>query len=325
MGQYYKQITLEERCRIRGMQEMGLSKSEIARRLGRNRRTIQRELARNSLKSGYKPDRADTMAWVRRLRGPKCVRHSQLGNYVVSRLAMGWTPEQITGRLRLEGSDHRLSHESIYRFIYSREGRRERLSRYLPRRRAKRGPRRRKGGKAPNIPDRTPLAMRPKEAENREQAGHWEGDLIHFAAKRDILLTLQERKSRFWIMKRIPRRDAETTAQAISQALAPFPEPLRRTITHDNGGEFARHLQVTRQTGMPAFFCDPHSPWQRGAIENGNGRVRRDLPRKTNLSHYNDEDFEDMAFIYNTTPRKCLGYQSPIEAILNLKGAALEL
>lgn len=329
MGLHYKQINLEERCRIRGMKEQGISITRIAQALGRDRRSIQRELSRNSNANGnYEPATAHRRSWARRLRGSKIERCNRLHTIVTSSLAMGWTPEQISGRLQLEQGGPVISHESIYRFIYSASGRDQKLSRYLPYHHTKRGYRKRKGERRIPIPDRVPIKQRPQEANNRSQLGHWEGDLVHFTNKGDILLTLQERKSRYWLMERVPRRDSQTISDAIVSALEPFPEHLRKTITHDNGGEFARHKKVEQLLGLPAYFCQPHSPWQRGSVENGNGRLRIDLPRKTKLSNYSHQDIQDLAMLYNNTPRKCLGYRTPAEVISNKiksEGAALEM
>lgn len=326
MGRHYRQIDLEERCQLRGMIEQGFSITKIAHHLGRDRRTIQRELSRNSTAKGeYKPDTASRFSWARRLRGSRCQRCSQLHETVTSSLAMGWTPQQISGWLQHKHRDAVISHETIYRYIYSPHGRQLKLSRYLPHHHAKRGYRRRKGERRIPIPDRVPIDHRPQEANDRSQLGHWEGDLVHFTNKNDILLTLQERKSRYWIMQRVPRRDSETVSNAIIDALHPFPSQLLKSITHDNGGEFAKHKAVEEKLGLPAYFCEPHSPWQRGAIENGNGRVRIDLPRRTKLENYTDRDIQDLALLYNNTPRKCLGYRTPAEAIINEIGAALEM
>ena len=269
MGKHYNQIDLEERCRLRGLMEQGFSMTKIAHYLGGDRRTIQRELGRNaSAKGEYKLNTADRRAWARRLRGSRCERCSQLHETVTSSLAQGWTPQQISGRLRLERGEPVISHESIYRYIYSPHGRRLKLSRYLPHHHAKRSYRRRKGERKISIPDRVPIDRRPQEANDRSQLGHWEGDLVHFTNKSDILLTLQERKSRYWVVHRVPRRDSETVSKAIIDALQPFPKHLLKTITHDNGGEFARHKAVEEKLGLPAYFCEPHSPWQRGAVKN---------------------------------------------------------
>jgi transposase, IS30 family len=207
---------------------------------------------------------------------------------------MGWSPEQIAGRMELEGSEHVISTESIYRHAYSPGGRRAGLPRLLAQRKPRRGRRRRNGAREPAIPNRTPIHQRPTKAHLRSQFGHWEGDLMHFRRQRDILLTLQERRSRLTLARRLLSKDADGTADAIAAELSRLPTGARRTITHDNGGEFARHEAVTNQIGLRAYFCDPHSPWQRGSIENANGRLRRDLPRKTSLGGYSDADIDDV-------------------------------
>src|SRR5512138_3687849 len=319
MGTRYSHLTLQERCRLRGLMEMGLGRSEIARRLGRHRATIHREIRRNRCVDGYRPDSADRRAWARKLRGSRIGRSIRLRTYVEDRLAMGWSPEQIAGRMELEGPEYTVSVETIYRHAYSPAGRRAGLPRLLAQRKAKRGRR------EPSIPNRTPIHQRPTKAHLRSEFGHWEGDLMHFRRQRDILLTLQERNSRLTLARRLRSKDADVTAEAISRELSGLPARARRTITYDNGGEFARHEAVTEAIGLRAFFCDPHSPWQRGGIENANGLLRRDMPRKTRLSDYTDNDVDDVIWNLNSTPRKCLGYRTPIEAFAANLGVALEL
>lgn len=148
---------------------------------------------------------------------------------------------------------------------------------------------------------------------------------MHFRRQRDILLTLHERRSRLTLVRPLLSKDADAAAEAIVAELGGLPARARRTITHDNGGEFARHEVVAEAIGLDAYFCDPHSPWQRGSIENTNGRLRRDLPRETSLADYTDADIEDVIWNLNATPRKCLGYRTPIEAFAANLGVALEL
>jgi len=306
------------------MMEMGLPKAEIARRLGRDRSTIHREIARNRCADGYRPDSAARRAWARKLRGSRIGRSTRLRAHVEDRLAMGWSPEQIAGRMELEGGEHRTSPESIYRHVYSPAGRRAGLPRQLAQRKARRGRRRRTGRREPAIPNRTPIHQRPTKAHLRAQFGHWEGDLMHFRRQRDILLTLEERRSRLTLARRLLSKDADLTAEAIVAELGALPARARRTITHDNGGEFALHTAVTAAIGLCAFFCDPHSPWQRGSIENSNGRLRRELPRRTRLADCTDADIDDVVWNLNSTPRKCLGYKTPLEAFALNLGVALE-
>jgi IS30 family transposase len=203
MGTRYSHVTLEERCRLRGLMEIGLSPGVIARRLGRHRATVYREIRRNRCVDGYRPDSADRRAWARKLRGSKIGRSTHLHTYVGDRLAMGWSPEQIAGRMEREGSEHALSAESIYRYAHSPAGRRSGLPRLLAQRKSKRGRRRRNGRREPAIPNRTPIHQRATKAHLRSQFGHWEGDLMHFRHQRDILLTLQERKTRLTLARRL--------------------------------------------------------------------------------------------------------------------------
>jgi IS30 family transposase len=325
MGTKYNHFTLDERCRMRGLMEIGLGPGEIARRLGRHRGTIYREIARNRCAAEYRADSADRMAWVGKLRGSKIQRSARLRDYVGDRLAMGWSPEEVAGRMELDAMNDTVSAESIYRYVYSPAGRRAGLPRYLAQRKAKRGRRQRNGRREPSIPNRVSIDQRLAEADARIAFGHWEADLMHFRRQTDILLTLHERCSRLTLAGRLHSKDATDTADAIIDKLAALPSTALQTITYDNGGEFARHERVKDAIGLRAYFCDPHSPWQRGGIENANGRLRRDLPRKAGLHGYSNKDIESIAWNLNSTPRKCLGFKTPIEAFASQLGVALEL
>src|SRR5512132_3300772 len=260
MGTRYSHLGLEERCRLRSLMEMGFGFGEIARRLGRHRSTIHREVVRNRCIDAYRPDSADRRAWARKLRGSKIERSTDLRACIEDRLAMGWSPQQIAGRMELENAEHGVSAESIYRHVYSPVGRRTGLPRQLAQRKAKRGRRRRNGRREPSMSNRTPIHQRPTKAHLRSEFGHWEGDLMHFRRQRDILLTLQERKSRLTLAHRLRSKNADVTADAISRELSGLPARARLTITYDNGSEFARHEAVTEAIGLRAFFCDPHQP-----------------------------------------------------------------
>jgi transposase, IS30 family len=325
MGRRYEQLSLGERHALFRLHEAGAAVSEIAGRLGRHRSTIYRELRRNRRADGdYLPETAQRFAWARRLRGSRIERLSRLGALVRDRLAMGWSPEQIAGRLRRERSEHAVSHEAIYRFVYSPVGRRGRLHRCLCRAKARRGRRARKSRRAPMIGLRAPIRWRPSAASSRSQFGHWEGDLMHFRRQRDALLTLHERKTRLTVAAPLPSKSADLTAGTIIARLAGLPRRARRSITLDNGGEFARHDRLERELGLRACFCDPYCAWQRGGIENANGVLRRDVPRHATLSHYTAADLDDLAWAFNTTPRKCLGFRTPLEAFAQQLGVALE-
>jgi IS30 family transposase len=298
---------------LRGFLEMGLGVREIARRLGRHRSTVHREIARNGrVDGGYTPEGASRKAWARKLRGPRILRSTRLRAWVEDRLAMGWSPEQIARRMELEGSEHRLSTESVYRHVWSPEGRRAGLPRRLAQRKRRRGRPRGRTGARVFIPNRVSIHARPPTADLRSELGHWEGDLMLFRGK-DALLTLQERRSRLTLARRLHGKDARRTAQSIVAELGPLPPPARRTLTHDNGGEFAKHARVTEQTSIAVYFCDPGCPGQRGSIENTNGRLRRALPRGLDLAHTPDADIRRLVRNLNTTPRKCLGWMTPLE------------
>ncbi len=317
MGKQYGQLDLDERIELSRHHDAGKARREIARIMGRHPSRIGRELKRNTLpKGGYKPASADRMTLSRRRRRSKIERLSPLGDQVRDHLAMGWSPEQIAGRLRLEGSQHRVSHESIYRFIYRWPVRREKLHRYLTRAKATRGRRYFKRRREP-IPGRRTIHERGQAIDDRSQFGHWEGDLMQFRTQRGNLLVVIERKTGLTLADGLPRKTAEATAAKLTGLLSGLPAAARRSITFDNGSEFAEHDKLERELGLQTFFCDPHAPWQRGSIENANGILRRDLPRKTDLADYSEQDIQDLVWANNTTPRKRLGYRTPAEAFLH--------
>ena len=325
MGSKYDQLDIDERYEIYRLQEAGKSFREIGRLMGRCASTISREVHRNALpKGGYKPASADRIAWSRCRRVSRIERLSPLGDYVRDRLAMGWSPEQIVGRLRLEGSEHGVSHESIYRFIYRPKVRGEKLYRFLPRAKATRGRRYFKRRREP-IPNRRPIAQRPEIVASRNEFGHWEADLMQFRTQRGNLLTLCELKSRFTLTAPLKTKTALETRKAVRGTLGDLPARARRSITIDNGSEFAGHRELENELGLHAYFCDPHSPWQRGTIENTNGLLRRDMPRKTNITDYTPRDIDDITWCLNSTPRKCLGFHTPAEAFLENLRVALDM
>jgi IS30 family transposase len=325
MGKHYTQLDIDERYELYRLHEAGKAPGEIATMMGRSASTVSRELKRNSLpKGGYKPASADRIALSRCRRLSKLERLNPLACHVHDRLAMGWSPEQIAGRLRRDRSEQVISHESIYRYIYRPKVRGEKLHRYLPRAKASRGRRYFKRRREP-IRNRRSIHERSEGAENRHQFGHWEGDLMQFRTQRGNLMTLCERKSRFVITAPLKTKTAVETGKALRKVFRCLPEPAKRTVTFDNGGEFAEHQVLAEETGVQAFFCDPHSPWQRGSIENTNGIIRRDMPRKTDISNYTHADIDELTWAINSTPRKCLGFKTPAEAFLENLSVALEM
>jgi transposase, IS30 family len=327
MGERYRQLSLSERIEIYRLHAGGKSLRIIGRRLGRSASTIGRELERNSTATkvwpgGYDAGRAHRLAMRRRWADPrfKLVRQPDLRALVKDRLAMGWSPEQIAGRLTLEHGRTVISHESIYRFIYHRTALKDYLHKLLPRRKSKRGRFARRGGsQVDRIRHRRPVAERAQEAADRQTPGHWEADFMLFARHGQSLLVLHERHSRFTLVHRPPNRMAEPTAKAIAKAIEPFEPALRRTISFDNGSEFARHYRLTDQLGIETFFCDPHCPWQKGGIENAIGRLRRTLPTRTDITQSTEHTIRQAIASYNATPRKCLDFKTPDEAFSKLQ------
>ncbi len=320
MGEQYGHITLEERCEIARRLQTGETQGQIAAALGRSASTISRELKRNRMAQGYKPAQAGDLAWARRWRGSRLERNEQLQLEVLGRLAQGWSPEQVSGRLAREAGKKILSHESIYRFVYAQIRRTNDFAwrHYLPRGKFKRGFRGGKGGSpALHIKHRISLDNRPAEAADRKQAGHWEGDLICFSAYGQVLLAAHERTSRLMLLARQPTKEAEPVAQTLKTWLEPLPETLRRTITFDNGTEFAAHAQL-HELNVQTFFCEPHAPWQKGGVENAIGRLRRQLPRKTNLDKLSSQEIVSCVQRYNHTPRQCLDFRTPAEVFIQL-------
>jgi len=225
----------------------------------------------------------------------------------------------VAGRLARDNGKPVISHETIYRFVYAQIARTKDYSwrQYLPRGKSKRGWRGRKGGSpASFIAFRRPVHERPAQAKDRRTPGHWEADLMLFKTYGQAILTLHERHSRLLIAIRPPGKAAKPIARAMRNMLAPLPEPWRQTVTFDNGTEFAYHYEL-HKLNIQTFFCDTYSPWQKGGIENAIGRMRRSLPRKTDLVSLSKDRFVELVQAYNNTPRKCLDFQTPAERFWN--------
>jgi IS30 family transposase len=334
-------LSLFEREEIAIWWVQGVSMREIARRLGRSPSTISRELRRNASTRGQKwAYRATTAQFhaERRLPRPKIAKlaeHEQLREYVQDKLTGSgrWSPEQIARRLVLEFPDDesmRVSHEAIYQALYiqGRGALRRELTACLRTRRAIRKPRRgreNRGGKR-IIPPEIMISERPPEIEDRAVPGHWEGDLV-IGANSSAVATLVERKTRFLMLVPLPRladvsqgekgwtgRGAETVRDALAAAVQTLPAELRRSLTWDQGAEMGRHAELKIAADIDIYFCDPHSPWQRGSNENTNGLLRQYLPRGTNMWAVTHDELTEIAAGLNGRPRKTLNWKTPAEA-----------
>jgi IS30 family transposase len=320
MGTKYDQFTLEERCEIAHLQANGCSIRQIAAALGRSPSSISRELKRNrGQQAGYGPAHAQQRAKARRWKGSKLDRNTALREEVLDLLSKGWSPEQVCGFLERQHGKRALGPETIYRFIAAQIARHKDYSwrRYLPRAKAKRGRRGKRGGSSVlHIAQRIPIAERPAEIGDRSIPGHWEADLMLFAKYGQAVLTLHERSSRLLIAAKPQSKAALPIAAAIARLLQPLPAELRQSVTFDNGTEFARHYELHR-FDIATFFCDPYAPWQKGGIENAIGRMRRTIPTKTDLARISQRHLADLICAYNNTPRKCLDWNSPAEVFLS--------
>lgn len=318
MGQRYSQLGLDERVEISRLSRAGCSIRQIAAALGRPPSAVSRELRRNSgVQVGYDPVHADTLKQARRWIGARLDRDGSLRDRVLGLLQAGLSPEQVAGHLAREAGEPVISPESIYRFVHAQIARHKDYSwrHLLPRGKSKRGFRGRKGGSsAKTISGRVSIHARPAEAEMREEPGHWEADLMAFSRYGQNILMLHERSSRLLLAQAIQTKRAAEVAQEIAMMLAPFPPDLRRTLTFDNGTEFAAHRDL-RHLQIDTYFCDPYAPWQKGGIENAIGRLRRTLPRKIDLATLTPSDITRRVAHYNNIPRKCIDFRSPAEVI----------
>jgi transposase, IS30 family len=308
---------------------IGVARGESLREIGarleppRPASTVSREVRRNRDGRGrYRALAAQGLA-ERRARRPKVAKlagNSELCGWVQGKLALRWSPEQISTVLRQEHGDRpemQVSHETIYQSIYvqGRGALRRELAASLRTGRAVRKPRRKEGERRGRIPGMVNISERPAEIEDRAVPGHWEGDLI-IGTKDTAIGTLVERSTRFVMLLHLPgRHDAATVAAAMTGAMSTLPARLRRSLTWDQGREMAMHAQIAMATGLDIYFCDPHSPWQRGSNENTNGLLRQYFPKSTDLSVHSREHLDQVAAELNSRPRKTLGWKTPAQAL----------
>ena len=312
-------LSAEEREDIMIGLRRGESMTSIAGRLGRAPSTVTREVAANGGVEHYGAWKGFCRAKeaAKRPKTPK-LAHPALVAQVSAWLEELWSPQEISARLRLDFPDDpmmQVSHETIYQslFVQGRGELRRELARCLRSGRTARrhqGPRNGRG----KIPDMVMISERPAEVEDRAVPGHWEGDLIIGAKNESAVGTLVERTTRLVLLLHLPGDyGAKAVEKAMIKAIATLPEELARSITWDQGKEMVRHKSFTVATGVPVYFCDPHSPWQRGSNENTNGLLRQYMPKATDLSVHSAEDLVRIQRSLNGRPRKTLGYMTPSE------------
>ena len=318
MKKQYKQLMSDERDLIAVHYANGHSSSDIAKLIGRNKSTISRELTRNSSNSTktYLSNQAHKRAKKRKKEAAmkeelKC---HKIRNFVKNKLKIGWSPEIIAGELALDPSNLKISHESIYLYIYKK---RPDLVQYLARSHKKRFKRIPKSNKKNNrIPHRISIDQRPEAINNRSQFGHWESDAVVSKQSKAALSVSIERISRLVKIKKIKQNKADMFSRAIIRRMKGLPACARRSITYDNGSENTQHEFINDQLNTDSYFCNPYHSWEKGAVENVNGLIRRFFPKKTDFAKITHKQIKEVEFLINNRPRKCLGFKTPNQVFL---------
>ena len=314
-------LTLSEREEISRGLVAGSSIRSIAAALGRAPSSISREIRRNGGPGGYRAAPADQAAWDRARRPKVCklVQNRALAHLVASKLCREWSPEQIAGWLKrtyVDDETHQVSHETIYRslFIQARGALKKELMAHLRRTRGMRRSRHhtQKTSIHGRITDAVSISERPAQADDRALPGHWEGDLL-FGSRNSQIATLVERQSRYVMLAKVDSKDTQTVVNALIKHAHKLPHELYQSLTWDRGKEMADHKRFTLATDIKVYFCDPHSPWQRGSNENTNGLLRQYLPKGIDLSAYSQAQLNVLARRLNQRPRKTLNYETPAE------------
>ncbi len=310
----YKQLTLQERYQIKCLQKIGFSISFIAKRLNRHKSTISREVRRNTGLRGYRAKQAHQIAVMRRISHIKVRISYGLWQEVRRLISEGWSPEQISGRIKGEQGES-ISVEWIYHYIYKDKARGGELYKHL---RCKKERRKRYGSysRRGKIANKISIDERPAIVEERGRATDWEGDTMVGKRHKGAVLTLVNRKSLFTLIAPLGKRSAENTATKIINMLKQY-QPNVDSITVDNGLEFAYHESISKELKTRVYFARPNSPWQRGLNENTNGLIRQYLPKSRELIDITKEETRDIMLRLNNRPRKRLEFKTPYEVFYN--------
>ena len=312
---HYTHFTIEERELSRVLKAQGLSIRAIARMLNRSPSSVSREFRRNSYSNGtYAAHHADKLYRKRRKncgRKPK-LKAGAARDYVLEKMALRWSPEQIAGRAKRDKEPFSISFPTIYRAIDTiiLPPQLKRIIRFKWKH--KKCKTEDKRGKIPNT---TSISKRPAGAKNRTRFGHWESDTVLGQRKTGCFGTHVERKSGFLVAFRIDDRQDNAFNKATIKAFFSVPDKLKKSFTVDNGKEFAAHQELTEATGMKVYFCDPYSPWQRGTNENTNGLLRQFFPKGTSFADISDDDLQNIVYLINNRPRKRFNFLTPFEVL----------
>jgi len=310
---HYRQLTQEERYQISALRKLGYGPTKIAEGLGRSPSTISRELRRNTGVKDYDGATAQRLSNKRRREAPKChKRIPELMEWVEACLRDDWSPEQIAGSLCLHGFPL-VSHEWIYRHVLADKAADGTLYQHLRHKRKRYRKRYGSQDRRGRIINRVGIEERPAVVDKRSRLGDWEGDTV-VGKRSSALVTLVDRKSGYVLIRKVERATAELTASAIISALFPW-QPSVRTITFDNGKEFARHERVAEQLSCKVYFARPYHSWERGTNENTNGLIRQYFPKGTDFDEVSEDEIQAVEDKLNIRPRKRLNYQTPIEVL----------
>jgi transposase, IS30 family len=309
-------LTLQEREIIAQMHHDHWKQREIAERLKRDPGTISRELSRNRSRNGYWASKAQAMADARRSQRPRTCKMEQpeVSRYVRERLRHYWSPDEIAGRSRRDfphDPRRRISRQTIYTWLHVQQAAGAQWYRYLRRLGHPRNPLEKRG----KLPACISIEGRPATVDRRMRYGDWEGDTVVGRWRHGGAVTIVDRKSGYLLLGKIPDRQATTVREAIVELFHPLPSSLRRTLTLDNGKEFAEHERLSQEAALDVYFAKPYCAWQRGTNENTNGLVRQFFPKGTDLVHEPVQRFEKVQHLLNNRPRRRLGYRTPLEIL----------
>ena len=321
----YHHLTTDARCQINTLKSTGKTQKEIAIYLGVSPSTISRELKRNTGHRGYRYQQANEKAMERRCAASS--RPTRMKPQVVieieAMLLKEWSPEQISGRLKL--SNILISHESIYLHVWANKKTGGTLYKSL-RHAGKKYNHRSKGKSGRGcIPNRVDIKDRPSVIETKQRLGDWEGDTIIGAKHKGVIVSAVDRKTKYTKLAKSEDKTAENVTRAVKRAFADIPAKAIRSITFDNGREFSMHERITKQTGLACYFATPYHSWERGLNEHTNGLVRQYLPKSCDLSAVTDEQLQFVEDRLNNRPRKVLGYRTPREAFLDKRPPRIAL
>jgi transposase, IS30 family len=317
----YQQLTREQRYQIYALKKAGHNRTQMAAILGVHKSTIGRELSRNSGQRGYRPKQAQELATARQQAAHRPRILAATWALIESLVRQQWSPEQISGRLRLE-QQQSVSHESIYQRIYADKARGGTLYRNL-RCQKKRKKRYGKHDRRGQLQGRVSIDERPQIVESKRRIGDWEADTIIGKQHRQAILSLVERKSKLTRLKKVERNTAAAVSQASLALLGELQERVH-TITSDNGREFARHEEIAQALQAKFYFAHPYSSWERGLNENTNGLVRQYFPKRHDFSTITETKIRRVMERLNNRPRKTLGYRTPNEVFFNQRSVALQ-